>query len=460
MRAPSRRARSNSQEDLPPTRARILAAGALSLLAALVALMCFATLGHPGNLIATVVAASIGLSAVWVMLTNRRWRGWAVLIAVVMIVGCIAALRAAHAGTSFVAVLLAGTVLGGSLGFIALREEAIHALRARWRDVAAARKPVLLMNPKSGGGKVQRFGLVDACSARGIRSVLLHPGDDLGVLARSAVEAGADAIGMAGGDGSQAIVAAVAAENGIPFVCVPAGTRNHFALDLGVERDDLVGALDAFGDSRETTIDLATVNGRVFVNNVSLGLYGSMVTQEDYRDRKLRTAAEVIQEQMDPKAEPFDLHLDSPEGPIDNPQVVQVSNNPYLLGSLTSFGTRDRMDRGLLGVVAVRVEGPDDLDRLLRAQVGRHPERSSGLQSWQVTELEVRSSFPVAAGVDGESCRLDPPIRFRVLPHALRVRVAHGHPGPSPAMRRAPLTSSTVVGLWSLVRGHPSGLVA
>ena len=450
----------HSQGDLPPTSARVAAAAAQLVLAALVALMCLATLGHPGYLVATVLAASIGLSAVWIFLTNRRWRRWAILIAVVMMFGGVAALRAADAGAGSVVVLLVGTVLGGGLGFVALRQEAEHAVRDRWRDVPPANHPVLLMNPKSGGGKVGRFGLVDACAARGIRGVLLHPDDDLATLARSAVEAGADAIGMAGGDGSQAVVAAVAAEKRIPFVCIPAGTRNHFALDLGVQRDDLIGALDAFSDSRETSVDLATVNGRVFVNNVSLGLYGSMVAEEAYRDQKLRTAAETIQERMDPKAPPFDLHLDGPDGSIDNPQIVQVSNNPYLFGSLTSFGTRDRMDRGTLGVVTVRVEGPGDLHRLLLAETARRPDRYSGLHSWQATELEVRSSSPVAAGVDGESCRLDPPIRFRALPRTLHVRVAHGHPGPSPAMRRAPLTSSTVVGLWSLVRGRPSGLIA
>jgi diacylglycerol kinase family enzyme len=450
----------DSQGDSPPTSARVAAAGAQLVLAALVGLMCFATVGHPGYLIVTVFAVSLGVSAVWVLLTNRRWRGWAILVAVAMMFGGVAALRAANAGAGFVGVLLGGTVLGGSLGFVALRQEAEHVVRDRWRDVPAASRPILLMNPKSGGGKVGKFGLVDACTARGIRMVLLHAGDDLAVLARSAAAEGADVIGMAGGDGSQAVVAAVAAENGIPFVCVPAGTRNHFALDLGVQRDDVAGALDAFGVARETTVDLGTVNGRVFVNNVSLGLYGSMVAEEDYRDQKLKTAAETIRARMSPEAPPFDLHLDGPDGPIESPQILQVSNNPYVLGSLTSFGTRDRMDRGTLGVVTVRVEGPDDLRRLLLAETARHPERYPGLRSWQPAMLEVRSSSPVAAGVDGEFCRLDPPIRFRALPRALRVRVAHGHPGPSPAMRRAPLASSTVVGLWSLVRGRPSGLIA
>ena len=89
---------------------------------------------------------------------------------------------------------------------------------------------------------------------------------------------------MAGGDGSQALVASVAAQRGVAHVVVPAGTRNHFALDLGLDRDDVVGALDAFGPAVERRIDLAEVNGRVFVNNVSLGVYGEITQSEEYRD--------------------------------------------------------------------------------------------------------------------------------------------------------------------------------
>ena len=92
---------------------------------------------------------------------------------------------------------------------------------------------------------------------------------------------------MAGGDGSLAVVAAAAAAHGLPFICVPAGTRNHFALDLGVDRHDVAGALDAFSDGVERRIDLAEVNGRVFLNNVSLGIYGEAVRQSAYRDAKI-----------------------------------------------------------------------------------------------------------------------------------------------------------------------------
>ena len=122
--------------------------------------------------------------------------------------------------------------------------------------------PVLFVNPRSGGGKAQRYDLVGQCRSRGIEPVVMKKDDDLASLAAAAVSSGAGVIGMAGGDGSQAIVAAVASRHDIPYVCIPAGTRNHFALDIGVDRQDVIGALDAFHHGSERRIDLAQVNGR------------------------------------------------------------------------------------------------------------------------------------------------------------------------------------------------------
>ena len=135
----------------------------------------------------------------------------------------------------------------------------------------------------------------------------MTPGQDLEQLVRGAVQRGADALAMAGGDGSQAIVAMVAAELGLPYACIPAGTRNHFALDLGVDREDVVGALDAFVTGGERRVDLADVNGRVFVNNVSLGLYAEAVAQPGYRDAKLHTLLDAVPDALGPDARAPDL---------------------------------------------------------------------------------------------------------------------------------------------------------
>src|SRR5262249_52486647 len=151
---------------------------------------------------------------------------------------------------------------------------------------------------------------------------------------------GADVIGMAGGDGSQALVATVAARRDVAHVVVPAGTRNHFALDLGLDREDVAGALDAFGPAVERRIHLATGNGRIFVNNASLGLYAEIVQSAQYRDAKLRTAAAMLPRLKGPDAKPFDLRHTGPDGePRDGADVILVSNNPYLLSSLDGAGT-------------------------------------------------------------------------------------------------------------------------
>ena len=137
--------------------------------------------------------------------------------------------------------------------------------RYGWRPADPPRRPVLFINPRSGDGNATRAGLAERAREKAIETMTLAPGQDLAALAGEAAAAGADVLGMAGGDGSLAVVAAVAAAHQIPFVCVPAGTRNHFALDVGVDRHDLTGALDAFTEGVERRIDTAEVNGRMFL---------------------------------------------------------------------------------------------------------------------------------------------------------------------------------------------------
>ena len=209
------------------------------------------------------------------------------------------------------------------------------------RRAPRPRRPVLILNPGSGGGKAARFELAGEARSRGIEPIVFGPGADLERLACEAVADGADALAMAGGDGSQAVVAAVAAEHGLPFACIPAGTRNHFALDLGVDRDDVVGALDAFVDGGERHVDLAEVNGRVFVNNVSLGLYASAVQRPGYREAKVRTLLETVPAMLGPNGSRIDLRWTGPGGHEHRSGIaILVSNNRYRLGRAVGSGTR------------------------------------------------------------------------------------------------------------------------
>jgi diacylglycerol kinase family enzyme len=281
---------------------------------------------------------------------------------------------------------------------------------------------VLFVNPRSGDGKAARAGLAERAREKEIEAVILAPGQDLDALARQAVAAGADALGMAGGDGSLAVVAAVAAAHGIPFVCVPAGTRNHFALDVGVDRHDVIGALDAFTDGVERQIDMAEVNGRAFLNNASLGIYGDAVRSPAYRDAKVRTLLQTAAEVMGPSAEAPALYLVDDLGREHRDlALVLVSNNPYALDRPLARGTRPALDSGQLGIVVV-VDAPGDSPQ----PPGR---------AWSAPHLEVSVLEPVHAGVDGEAVDLSPPLRFAIRPAALRVRISSRHPGASPSAR-------------------------
>ena len=222
---------------------------------------------------------------------------------------------------------------------------------------------MLFVNPRSGGGKAARAGLAERARDRGIEVTVLQSGDDLGQLVATAVTGGADALGIAGGDGSLAIVAAAAAAHGLPFVCVPAGTRNHFALDIGLNRDDLVGSLDAFTNGIERRIDVAEVNGRPFLNNVSLGIYGDAVRKPGYRDAKARTLLETALRVLGPSASGADMELMDDRGQVhSDPDVALVSNNPYALEPPHEPGTRPRLDGGELGSSCSTRRGPPPRD--------------------------------------------------------------------------------------------------
>ena len=296
------------------------------------------------------------------------------------------------------------------------------------------KRAVVIWNPRSGGGKALRDNLADEARARGIEPIELKPGDDLVALARDAVARGADGLAAAGGDGTQAIIATIAAEHGLPFACIPAGTRNHFALDLGVDRDDVVGALDAFVSGGEKRVDLGDVNGRTFVNNVSLGLYAESVQQEGYRDAKIRTilatAPSVLGQAPvagatgntvgEAGAARSELRWTGPDGAAErSAAVVLVSNNPYRLGRAAGSGTRPRMDTGQLGIAAMGAVSEDGTRRRMA--------------EWSAPEFVVESDGDVPVGVDGEALTMAAPLTFRVRPGVLRVRIAPQHPGASPS---------------------------
>jgi diacylglycerol kinase family enzyme len=301
--------------------------------------------------------------------------------------------------------------------------------------VAAAGNTVLLINPRSGGGKAERAGLAQECRARGVDPIVLRPGDDPVALAENAVARGAEVLGMAGGDGSLGLVAGVAARHGVAMVVVPAGTRNHLAMDLGLDRGDVVGALDAFGPAVERIVDLGEVNERPFVNNVSLGLYAQIVRSPEYRDAKIETTLGMLPRMLGPGSRPFDLRFTGPVGePHGGAHVVQVSNNSYGR-TLRTVVSRPRLDAGRLGVIALELPQWPPEPAVLAALAAGHPERLPGFVAWEPSTFEVDSGSPIDAGIDGEAVQLPPPLRFAIRPGALRIRLPRTASGLSPAAR-------------------------
>jgi diacylglycerol kinase family enzyme len=322
--------------------------------------------------------------------------------------------------------------LAVAAGRAALRRDVIPE-RMQEYEVAPPRKPFLIMNPRSGGGKVVRFGLKDKAEALGAEVAVLEGPEavDVAELARQAVAGGADLLGVAGGDGTQALVAGIAAEHDIPLLVISAGTRNHFALDLGLDREDPSRCLDALKEGVELQVDLGVIAGRPFVNNASFGAYAAVVQSPAYRDDKRHTTMEMLPELLAGQKGPR-LVARAGAVTIEGPQAVLVSNNVYGMGDIAGLGRRARLDRGRLGVFAVTVSSAVQAAGLVRGT------QSRGLTRLAEREVVVDAdTAEIPVGVDGEALLLATPVRCTLRPAALRVRVPRHRPGvpdPKPIM--------------------------
>lgn len=440
---------------VPTTRQRVAAGLALVTGVATIAFLATQAIRRWDVLLATIVSMAVLVAAGWIVLsrTGAR-RAIAAAIGVAALAVFIVVMVASESIPVLVIALTLAIITVAATGGALLDDEPEPAPEPR--RAAPAKHPVLIMNLKSGGGKAERFALDERCRERGIEPVVLTPESDLLQLAEDAVAGGADVLGMAGGDGSQALVASVASRHGLPFVVVPSGTRNHFALDLGIDRDNVVGALDAFSEGVVRVVDLADVNGRVFVNNASMGVYARIVQSDEYRDAKVQTTAAMLPEMLQPNATPLDLRFNLPSGDeATTAQLVLVSNNPYQLGGLRGAFTRQSMNSGRLGVVSLMVAGLTDAQKLTALQAVGQGHRYSGLDEWTAAEFEVRSSDSIEIGVDGESLSLEPPLKFRIRRSALTV-----HLPPSATIgtrtKNAVRISSrdTVMALWRTALGY------
>jgi diacylglycerol kinase family enzyme len=412
----------------PASTERWLARLALAAVLA-AALLPLAAAGWRGLLLPFVIAGQLVLVVIggWLALAHRgavRVVGIVLAVAAVVIV----AVLVIRANLLWVVIVAAALlVLAAIAGRAALRR-GLRPYRAVELAVAPPSRPFLIMNPRSGGGKVVRFGLREKAEALGAEVAVLEGPSivDVAQLARDAVARGADLLGVAGGDGTQALVAAVAAQNDVPLLVISAGTRNHFALDLGLDREDPATCLEALRNGVELRVDLGEVNGRPFVNNVSFGAYAAIVERPEYRDEKLRTTLDLLPDLLTSATGPrLVAHADTVT--VQGPQALLVSNNPYNTGDVAGLGRRPRIDGGVLGVIGVRAANAVQAARMLRGR------KAAGLTLIVTDEVVVEADVEaIPVGVDGETVRLTTPVRCRVRPGALRVRVPRNRPGVPP----------------------------
>ena len=409
----------------PPVSAgrRWAARGAiLAAIAGLLIPLIFAGLRSLPLLLLGAIGVAIGVAGVWLGLTHRgggRLAG--VIVAAVAVLGVVVV----YALAQFLHIVVLSAVLLLIAGLTARAALRGTAPPAPEYEVPAPRHPFLIMNPHSGGGKVARYRLVDRAETLGARVKLLDGVGQVDVVAvaREAVAQGADLLGVAGGDGTQALVAGVAADAGIPFLVISAGTRNHFALDLGLDRDDPSRCLDALTDGVELRVDLGSINGRPFVNNASFGAYAELVRRPEYRNDKARTALQALPDLLVGHSGPW-LHARAGEVVIARPQALLISNNPYATDDPAGLGRRARLNRGTLGVIAVRV---DNAMQAASLQSGPASESVTVTLATSVTVTADADEIPV--GVDGESIVVRTPVGCTIRPAALRVRVPRHRPG-------------------------------
>jgi diacylglycerol kinase family enzyme len=392
---------------------------------AVVILVVFAELKSLAILAVGLAGAVVSVVGAFGFLSRRgvvRWFSLAVFIVVPIAVIVIFA----FANLLWVAAVSAAAWLASSV----TARSALSSTRTDWRMPEYPAQPpashaYLIMNPKSGGGKVEKFELKRKAEELGAEVFLIGGPEQVSIaeVARRAVASGADLLGAAGGDGTQALVAGVAAEHGIPFMVIAAGTRNHFALDLGLDRDNPAACLDALSDGVELRVDLGVIGGRTFVNNVSFGAYAEIVETPAYRGDKLNTTLNMLPDLLQGhRGIPFVARVDDVE--ITAPQALLVANNPYGTGDIAGLGRRARLDRGMLGVVGVRVNSARQAVGLLR---GAH---APGLNVLNAEKVEITADTPqVPVGIDGEAVLMLTPVECAIRPAALRVRVPRDRPG-------------------------------
>jgi diacylglycerol kinase family enzyme len=385
---------------------RLLALLGVILYALTVAGLLYLALHNILFLLLLVVTSAVFLYAAWLVFTGekRRYRVGQLLIGLCAIALVIEVLLLAKE-SRHPATLIAVIIFGAAYGYLFRTLRRQYWAEKRQLSSAGVRaqfkKPFLIINPKSGGGRATKAHLEEHALRRGIKVVVMRKGQDMEALARNAIARGADVIGVSGGDGSIGAVAKVVLEYDVPLVVLPGGTRCHFARDIGLAPERIIDALSAF-EGVERRVDVGNINGRIFLNNASLGLYAEIVDNPDYRDNKLAVTRKALR---------------------------NIASGATPLYDLQFTGNGKRFLR------SVRIEAlPNN-------------ERYEGFSQWETIKFKVASKQrTIVVGVDGEREAYKSPVTVTCMAGALRLFV------PAEGIRSRPYNLFSLAMLKELFR--------
>ncbi len=338
-----------------------------------------------------------------------------------------------HTGVHYPSDVVAGMLLGSGIALATRRwwplrvsEAAASRHLARVPALRDGEDLVLLINPGSGADG-EHPGAELAATWPAARQVIAEPGGDLVKQLEAELDASdhppARAVGVAGGDGTVAAVAAVAADRGLPLVVVPAGTLNHFARDIGVTT--LSDSVEAVRAGSAMAVDLGGVQvddapPQWFVNTASLGGYPDLVQLREQRESRWGKwpAATVALIRVLWESDPLVARVNGKPRKV---WLVFVGNGLYRPRGFAA-ATRHRLDSGLFDLRYVRADVPLSRIRFLMGALSSALERSRTYIQQERTELLIEIlGPPVALATDGEVITQGRRFQFFTLPAALQV---------------------------------------
>jgi len=413
-------------------RLRIAALATICIYALLVFTAALLVAHNFGLFLACIPTAALLAYGAWLGFTGLRKRamigvGLVILSFAALVVEFGYFLRGRDDWRAVLMVLVLSVLYVVLIGF--LRREYWREMRRSnesTKTTAQFHNPFLIINPKAGNGRAVKAHLDEQAKKQGITVIFTKKGDDLESVARRAVRRGADVLGVSGGDGSLGAVAKVAIEQQLPIVVLPGGTRCHFARDLGLDPKRITDALAGF-HGVERLVDTADINGRIFLNNASFGLYADIVDSPGYREHKVQASRNVLRSIVNGTKDTYDLRFRRDKFQVDKAVQVLVGVNSYETFNVFELGHRERLDEGVLQVTAITQLNDETMRELLSTisidKLGKTDAYPNIFQWTRKSFSITNSTGRIVAGVDGEREEYATPVTIRVKPLALHIFV-------------------------------------